>query len=141
MWLCGGVKKCFVRTVALPEATGLAVLWLGGRLVLGVWPASLPEACHVVWTSGPWRLARLFEASWVELIAAPLKATSRKLHLDHDLASFWKEKTLLGESWKRPCMPQGIRRRAPAEGEKHEAWTRCFREKGSPDRAAEPTCS
>ena len=95
-----------MRTVALPEATGLAVLWLGGRLVLGVWPASVlwlggrlvrgvwpaslleascvgrttgpgrlvPEACHVVWTSGPGRLARLFEASWVELIAAPVKS-------------------------------------------------------------------
>ena len=86
-----------------------------------VWPASLPEAWHAVWTSGPGRLARLFEASWVELIAAPLKATSRQLHLDHDLDSFWKEKTLLGESWKRPCMPQGIRPRAPAEVEKHEA--------------------
>ena len=110
-----------MRTVAPPEATGLAVLWLGGRLVLGVWPASLPEAWHAVWTSGPGRLARVFEASWVELIAAPLKATSRQLHLDHDLASFWKEKTLLGESWKRPCMPQGIRPRAPAEVEKHEA--------------------
>ena len=56
-----------------------------------------------------------------ELIAAPLKATSRQLHLDHDLASFWKEKTLLGESWKRPCMAQGIRLRAPAEVEKNEA--------------------
>ena len=110
-----------MRTVALPEATGLAVLWLGGRLVLGIWPASLPEAWHAVWTSGPGRLARLFEASWVELIAAPLKATSRQLHLDHDLASFWKKKTLLGESWKRPCKPQGIRPRAPAELEKHEA--------------------
>ena len=82
-----------MRTVALPEATGLVVL-------LGVWPASLPEAWHAVWTSGPGRLARLFEASWVELIAAPIKATRRQLHLDHDLASFWKEKTLLGESWK-----------------------------------------
>ena len=103
-----------MRTVALPEATGLAVLWLGGlgdgpspslRLLVlegrRVWPASLPEAWHAVWTSGPGRLARLFEASWVELIAAPLKATSRQLHLDHDLDSSWKEKTLLGESWKR----------------------------------------
>ena len=71
---------------------------------------------------GPGRLASLFEASWGELIAAaPLKATSRQLHLDHDLASFWKEKTLLGESWKRPCMPHGIRTRAPVEVEKHEA--------------------
>ena len=107
-----------MRTVALPEATGLAVLWSGGRLVLGVWPAS------VLWLGGRLvlgRLARLFEASWVELIAAPSKATSRQLHLDHDLASFWKEKTLLGESWKRPCMPHGIRPRAPAEAEKHEA--------------------
>ena len=96
-----------MRTVALPEATGLAVLWLGGRLVLGVWPASLPEAWLAVGrTTGPGRLARLFEASWVELIAASLNATSRQLHLDHDLASFWKEKTLLGESWKRPCMPR-----------------------------------
>ena len=107
-----------MRTVALPEATGLAVLWLGGRLVLGVWPASvlwlsgrlvlgvwpfsLPEASCVGWTSGPGRLARLFEASCVVLVAAPLKATSRQLHLDHDLASFWKEKTLLSASWKRP---------------------------------------
>ena len=56
----------------------LRLLVLDGRLVLGVWPASLPEACHVVWTSGPGRLARLFEASWVELIAALLKATSRQ---------------------------------------------------------------
>ena len=99
-----------MRTAALPEATGLAVLVLEGRLLMGVWPASLPEACHVVWTSGPGRLARLFEASWVELIAAPLKATSRQLHLDHDLASFWTEKTLLSAPWKRPCMPpQGSR--------------------------------
>ena len=88
-------KYCTVRTVALSEATGLAVLWLGGRLVLGVWPSSLPEA------------------SCVELIAAPLKATSRQLHLDHDLASFWKEKTMLSASWKRPCMPQGNRPKAP----------------------------
>ena len=94
-----------------------------------------------MWTSGPGRLARLSEASWVELIPAPLKATSRQHHLDHDLASFWKEKTLLGESWKRHCMLQCIRHRAPAEVEKHEAWTRYFREKGCPDMAAEPTCS
>ena len=91
-----------MRTVALPEATGLAVLWLGGRLVLGDKPFSLPGASCVGWTSGPGRLARLFEASSVELIAAPLKATSRQLHLDQDLASFRKEKTLLSESWKRP---------------------------------------
>ena len=80
---------------------------LEGRLVLGVWPASLREAWHAVWTSGPGRLARLFEASWIELIAAPLKATSRQLHLDHDLASFGKEKTLLGASWKRPLYAPG----------------------------------
>ena len=62
-----------MRTVALPETTGLAVLWLGGRLVVGVWPADLAEASCVGRTTGPGRLARLFEASWVELIAAPLK--------------------------------------------------------------------
>ena len=82
----------------------------------GDWPCG----SLVGWTTGSGRLARLFEASWVELIAAPLKATSRQLHLDHDLASFWKEKTLLSASWKRPCMPQGIRP-TPAEVEKHEA--------------------
>ena len=42
-----------------PEATGLAVLVSEGRLVLGLWPAALPEASCVGRTTGPGSLARL----------------------------------------------------------------------------------
>ena len=57
----------------------------------------------------------------VELVAEPLKTTGRLLHLVADLSSSRTENTSFNASWKRPCMPQGIRPRAPEATELVEA--------------------
>ena len=69
------------------------------------------------------RLVKLcfsLEAGWVEL-TEPLKAKSLRQHLVVDLTSSRTENTLFRASWKRPCVPQGVRTRAPEDVEVPEA--------------------
>ena len=95
----------------------------------------------VGWTTGPGRLARLFEASWVELIAAPLKSDKPSAPPRPRPCLLLEREDLAGRILEETLYAPGHPPRAPAEVEKHEAQTRYFREKGNPDRAAERTCS